>query len=157
MKPIHKLRSTLALLLSISAGTCIASPNSALPKADVEALIVGNTLEGHHLRKGFEFLLFVKPDGSITEKLKGAVFGKGIILAGEWHIDSRGAFCWRYSHKPKRRCRWIKKNGNGTYTEIKRNGKGGRQFRMLSGNALSKVKLLGPYAVTSSPRLGLPG
>ena len=99
----------IALMLLLVVGVCSAKPDSALPKLEVEKLVIGNTLKGHHLTKSFKFALYIDPNGTLKEDRKGSIFD------GKWSVDKKGRFCWSYNHKEKTWCRWIKENGDGTY------------------------------------------
>ena len=126
------MQNTILLLIIIlsllKTSVLIAAPENVLNRSNLVKLITGNTLEGKHIRKDYNFSMFLKSDGTHVEKRNG------VLKPGVWSVNSEGKLCWSYTSKDKTWCRWIVENSDGTYIKIKGSKKKVRQFIVKQGN-----------------------
>jgi len=111
-----------------------------LSKLEAKKLLVGNTMKGKHLKKKFQFTMYLDKNGSIKETRKNSSSN----YVGTWQFSDDGALCFllwnESSSKPKysitEHCRRIKKNNIGNYSLIKENDKAVRKFKVIHGEKL---------------------
>ena len=108
-----------------------AAPKNALNKDQVTKLISGNTIDGSHMFKDYQFSMYFKTNGKHVERRGDA------LKPGSWHVSPKGKLCWSYDAKEKTFCRWIVDAGKGTYYKVAGKKKKVRKFKVLSGNAKS--------------------
>jgi len=116
-----------------------ARAQTLLSAAELEKLMIGNTIRFHHLVTGWRGLTYFDSDGS-------ALVGDAhIVFAGTWRIDSDGTHCVALGERPN--CARVQSNGDGTYSPIA-SGK-----PVMTWDAVSKGKPLSGFAAIQSERV----
>lgn len=81
----------------------------------LKKLYAGNTVHGHHINKGFDFLNYFSEDGKAIRKRDD-----GKMHEGKWFINDDGDMCVNFGRFGG--CGELEDNGDGTYTRT-RDGK----------------------------------
>ncbi len=125
-----------ALCMGVFIGT--ASAADYMSADEIKALISGKTTHGVGLKKDFTVVTHFAPDGSLMGERNGNK------RTGSWNVTDDGQHCVDFSDG-KNNCRFIKDNGDGTYSRVKVKTKGNgttvhipvvKWERIEEGNAL---------------------
>jgi hypothetical protein len=111
-------RTFFTLLVSL---LCLGNPVYAgdfMNGDEVKALLSGKTVTGKGLKKDFTVVTYFSPDGTMLGTKDGE------SRNGTWTVEDDGKQCIKFDDGNSN-CRYIKDNGDGTYTKIKvkKNGK----------------------------------
>lgn len=109
-----------SILILLASFICVSNPVFAgdFMSADkVKALLSGKTVVGKGLKKNFTVTTYFAPDGTMTGNKNGNQ------RKGMWRVESDGLQCVEFDDGASN-CRYIKDNGDGTYTKIKVKGDG---------------------------------
>ena len=111
--------TTLRLALCVITGSLLASTASyaetVLNAEEVSALIVGKTVNAHHLVKGHDFKVYFSPDGETAYRTT-----KKGVKETTYVIQEDGRHC--IFLKGRDRCAKIINNGDGTYSRLNKSG-----------------------------------
>ena len=106
----------LTLIMVFALTPFIPSQASDFVSGDkLATLIIGKTIHGTHLKKGFEFSVYFDKDGktALRKKQNGDIVKTTYRFDGNTHC-----IFW----KGKDRCAKVMDNGDGTYTRISSSG-----------------------------------
>ena len=81
MKSTTIFKYIIAISLVLFAGISYAAPNNAVSKDNLKTLLKGNTIDGHHLKKDYKFVMYFKNDRTLVENRDGE------LKPGKWHIN----------------------------------------------------------------------
>ena len=81
---------------------------------DVKSLVTNKTAKGVHLKKSFSYTIYFAPDGSLHQ-----IKTNGDERKGEWEVKDNGKHCVTWDDSDRTFCRFVRDNGDQTYTKIK--------------------------------------
>jgi Zn/Cd-binding protein ZinT len=108
------------IAISITTLIFMASPVFAgdfMSADEVKALISGKTTYGKGLKKDFTVVTYFAADGTMDGTKDGN------RRKGKWSVKGNGKQCVEFDDG-KNNCRYIKDNGDGTYSKVKVKGSG---------------------------------
>lgn len=113
-----------------------ARTQTLLSAAELENLMIGNTIRFHSLMTGWRALTYFDPDGTAL------VGDEHIVFAGTWRINPDGTHCVGLGGRQG--CARVQSNGDGTYSPLA-SGK-----PVMTWLAVSKGKPLSGFAAIQS-------
>ena len=127
-----KIKTLLAIFTFLFITSFQANAADALSADAIKALIVGNTVNGEHLKKDFKFTAYFKADGTAIRNWKGEVQNGTYFFK-----ESDKQHCVNFGGGDK--CATIVPNGDGSYKRLK-NGNSDKHF--INWLSISKGKNL---------------
>ena len=102
----------------------ITVSNPKLTKQTIEKLLIGKTIKGRHLHKGFDFSMSIHKDGTITEERNNE------SLTGVWKIKDDDRYCFKFDQKKRMKCRYIRQLNDNKFEIFKKDGRTVREFKI---------------------------
>lgn len=102
---------TIGIIATAAFLLCGEAPAQVLlSAAELEKLMIGNTIRFHHLLSGWRAMSYFDADGTAL------VGDENIVLAGTWRINPDGTHCVGLGGRQA--CARVQSNGDGTYSPL---------------------------------------
>ena len=112
------MKKTMTMLVaSLSFLTTSVFAGPFMSAEEITTLVSGKTVSGKGLKKDFTVRTYFKADGTMDGQKNGNK------RSGKWHVNDDDMMCIEFDDGAGN-CRYIKDNGDGTYSKVKVKGSG---------------------------------